>query len=225
MKNIRMFNGSILSDAAAWSCPNFDYQYHFWRMRRMTRNALVFSEVLSRYDELNPYFTAVYPGRADHPDHQIARRFPFIGGTVNMRLLPSVLNPQETLHDILDEMVLSIIEQAKADGSSVCWGEAVGFSIPRVQVHLEWLWRVPPYLRLVAGDRSLQETMMAAHSIAGGLVRYIRDNKGKFIFSNAAQQHHKGNTTQQRSRESEGGEERPCADSKPVAREEMSFFR
>lgn len=188
MRNVRMFHGSILSDTAAWSYPNFDRKDYLHRMRRMTRNGLVMNEILSQNEELGTYFTPIFPGRPDHPDYQIVRGFPFIGGIVNLRLLPRVTNPKETLHDILDDMILSIIEQAQRDGSSICWGEAVGFSMPRVAVHLEWLWRLPPYLRINSGDRSLADTIAAAHSITQGLLNYVNENRDKFDFTPDAEQ-------------------------------------
>jgi cystathionine beta-lyase/cystathionine gamma-synthase len=186
MKNIRMFHGSVLSDTVAWSYPNFDRQYFEWRMRRMTRNALIFAEILSRHRELKHYFKPIFPALPDHPDSALSNTLPYLGGTVNLHLLPQVENPKETLHDILDEMILAIIEQGQKDGASICWGEAVGFGVPRLGVHFEWLWRAPPYLRLVAGDRSILETISSAHSIAEGLASYIKNNRDKFILNQNA---------------------------------------
>ncbi len=182
MKNIRMFHGTVMNDVAAWSYPNFDREFYHKRMKRLTRNALFVSDMISECKELGEYFRPIYAGRSDHPDFETASKLPFLGGAVNLFLLPRVENPIDNLHDVLDEMIVEVLEQARLDGNSLAWGETVGSPIPRIAVHLEWLWRLPPYLRFFVGDRTLDETSRTAKSVIKGLVSYMTKNKDKFIF-------------------------------------------
>jgi hypothetical protein len=181
MKNIRMFHGTILSDHAAWCFPGYSRKLHLNRMRRFTRNALIMADIFSKSRRMSGWFEPVFPAWPTHPDHEISKSYDYSAGTLNLRLLHEVHDPQTNLHDILDEMILAVLEQAKSDGTSLAWGESTGTCIPRLQVYFEYRWRIPPFLRISVGDKTIKETDRVARSIRDGLIRYLDSNSSKFV--------------------------------------------
>lgn len=148
-QSLRKSTGTILYEPSASLFPSPDKNIYNKRAARMSRNALVLGESL----EKSPLVNVRFPGLPAHPDHGVVSQYESIGGVLTFSLREPFLNTPDSLERFVD----SLISSAKIQNIPVTEGVSFGFSHPRLT--LAYIQNPFSYLRLSAGDRSLNETL------------------------------------------------------------------
>lgn len=152
MKDIRRYTGTILYDTDGWVYPDVTESQYFPRMERMMRNALLIGDAINNAPELRDFVEAIYPGLPSHEDFAISSKYRSLGSLITFRFKAG-----EPSHDDLNVFVDGFIKHAKTCDIEVVNGESFGFSVPRIYVGWTPTKIFPPFLRLSAGDRTLDE--------------------------------------------------------------------
>jgi cystathionine gamma-synthase len=160
-------------DSAANIFPKYDRETHERRMRRFARNALLIEKVIVNDRELCGQVSITYPMCESHPDHELAGKFNSTGGLMTFEFQDEYLKQRDSLNSFIE----TALKVAKETGVSLTKGVSFGFSLPRISAAAAMAENSPPFLRLSVGDRSYDETMLLADSLAKAFKEYIGAHK------------------------------------------------
>ena len=174
-EDIRRAAGAILYDSDAWAYPDVDKDAYDWRMRRLTRNALLVGAAINDDHGLANRVSAVYPGLPGHPDFDLGRETPYLGSVLTFRFDDAARAGRKHL----DAFVHAFVDTARAENLDVVNGESFGFGAPRIYVGWTPTGAFPPFLRLSAGDRPLQNTAAVASLLKDALKDFTTPAKAR----------------------------------------------
>lgn len=170
-RKMASYLGLVLYDSVALTYPTFDRAAFLRRQERLTRNAYVVAKTLrKRFGATG--LQVMYPLLEEHPHFEKAVKLPFVGTLVSLDV-SAIVGQQVSEKNLKPLMVLleKFLVQAQRQGLSIAATESFGLGTPRVTVN--WCKRTKPYIRIAAGDRSLEETVAIANLIADELLRQL----------------------------------------------------
>lgn len=165
-QNLRKSTGTILYEPAASLFPDPDKNIYHKRSNRMSRNALLLAESLEECPSVNVRF----PKLPAHPDHAVADQYGSIGSVLTFSFREPFMNTPEFLEKFVDGLIAS----AKTQNIPVTEGVSFGFSHPRLT--LAYTQDPFSYLRLSAGDRSMNETLAFRDILLSSIRTFVETN-------------------------------------------------
>ncbi len=170
-RRMASYLGLVLYDTVALTYPAFTRQQFLYRQHRLTRNAYVMATVLQNAFG-NSGLKALHPLQANHPYHQRALNLSYVGTLVSLDVT-AITGQQVSEKNLMPLITLleKTLSAAKRKSLSIAASESFGLGTPRITVN--WCKRTRPYLRISAGDRSIEETTAIAECIAEELLRHL----------------------------------------------------
>lgn len=160
LRRLRGFTGLNLYDHMAWLYPSLTRDQFVRRMKRLTRNAYLVSQMINDSALLGREIYASYPL---FDQKEKATKLSFIGALLTLKGKNTIrecnIQNLKPFYKFVDAVLLDLKEK----GISAVNSESFGFSTPRVYVG--WCKNEPPYIRIACGDRSYEETKLFAEAL------------------------------------------------------------
>ena len=165
-ERLRRNSGSILYRQQASSYPVFSRNIFLNRMARISETALHIATLISSDSLIAKNLEIFYPQLNSHPDYNLARKLPYVGGCITLRFRQVGKNN----NNFLDAVINIALHNAKKSLVPLTKGVSFGFNMPRISAASSIAESEYPFLRLYTGDIDVS----TAQKLAGVMLLTIK---------------------------------------------------
>ena len=142
----------------------------FQRLARITSNAHYFAKALLADSLVERSLEVRFPGLPSHPDYEIGKQYPHLGGILTFVFYDAGHNHSYNLKGIIERIILNCAEARL----QITHGVSFGFTAPRISAASSLAESDVPFLRLFVGDVSEAELDLLANIMIEALHHSIQ---------------------------------------------------
>lgn len=165
----RRNTGQILYDHYAYLFPQYDRDVSLYRFNKISRNANIISQSLSKNKNLSKFIKVDYPLlKKNKGNYLIAKKITNCGGLVTFLFQNESLNT----NNVFNRIISSLISSCKKIGISISDGVSFGFETPRISASASMAENTSSFLRLSCGPNYIHNVLILIKQLEITLLSY-----------------------------------------------------